>query len=169
MSSGRIAYARAGRPCATSVCTPVQGLLCDQAPPCIRPQMSHLTSVAYTSPYTIYAALLCLVPTYTRVRELLAAGVLERRDKPPALEFQEKTTVQGVPALPDGYIFTQWLRCAIAIRSYMTIHPIESLIAYVPNRSRVHCVCSPLPDSGVVDHIMPIRMYIGHIHYAYTR
>ena len=31
MSIGRIAYARAGRPCATSVCTPVQDLLRDQA------------------------------------------------------------------------------------------------------------------------------------------
>ena len=51
-----------------------------------------------------------LISIYPHTRELFAGGVLERRDKPAEENFQERTTIPGVPDLPDGYVFTEWLR-----------------------------------------------------------
>ena len=52
----------------------------------------------------------------SRARELLACGLLEPRDKKLQITFTERTTVAGIPPLPEGYKFTEWMRCAAARR-----------------------------------------------------
>ena len=50
----------------------------------------------------------------SRARELLASGVLERRDKGAAVVQSDFTDTNNVgddmPGLPDGYKFTGWMR-----------------------------------------------------------
>ena len=100
-------------------------------------------SIVYTSFYAISEPLTCRVHTHThRARELLSAGVLDPRDKPPAAEFKERATIPGVPQLPTGYVFTQWIRCAVSFLSCVTIHPFGSYTIHVyrapTTRARVH-------------------------------
>ena len=100
-------------------------------------------SIVYTSLYAISEPLTCRVHTHThRARELLSAGVLDPRDKPPAADFKERATIPGVPQLPTGYIFTQWMRCAVSFLSCVTIRPFDSYIRHVyrapTTRARVH-------------------------------
>ena len=45
-----------------------------------------------------------------RARELLACGALEQRDKKLQTTFLEREYIPGVPHLPDGYKFTEWMR-----------------------------------------------------------
>ena len=45
-----------------------------------------------------------------RARELLACGFLEARDKKPQVTFVERVTIAGMPSLPEGYKFTDWMR-----------------------------------------------------------
>ena len=51
----------------------------------------------------------CLYATI-RARELLACGLLEQRDKKLQVTFAERSTIAGVPPLPEGYKFTEWMR-----------------------------------------------------------
>ena len=41
---------------------------------------------------------------------MLACGILETRDKKLQVTFAERVAIPGVPALPDGYKFTDWMR-----------------------------------------------------------
>ena len=45
-----------------------------------------------------------------RARELLACGFREARDKKPQVTFTERITIAGMPTLPEGYKFTDWMR-----------------------------------------------------------
>ena len=54
-------------------------------------------------------------PPYAR--ELLADGVLEQRDKKLQTVFAERPHIAGLPRLPEGYIFTEWMRRAAVRRS----------------------------------------------------
>ena len=50
-------------------------------------------------------------------RELLADWVLEHRDKKLQTTFAERPYIAGIPRLPEGYIFTEWMRRAAVCRS----------------------------------------------------
>ena len=53
----------------------------------------------------------CVVYMWSpRARELLACGFLEARDKKPQVTFVERITITGMPSLPEGYKFTDWMR-----------------------------------------------------------
>ena len=41
---------------------------------------------------------------------MLAGGFLEARDKKPQATFMERVTIAGMPTLPEGYKFTDWMR-----------------------------------------------------------
>ena len=45
-----------------------------------------------------------------RARELLACGLLEQRDKKLQQTFMERATIEGIPDLPSGYKFIEWMR-----------------------------------------------------------
>ena len=45
-----------------------------------------------------------------RARELLACGFLESRDSKLQVTFAERATIEGIPQLPEGYKFTEWMR-----------------------------------------------------------
>ena len=51
----------------------------------------------------------CLYATI-RARELLACGLLEQRDKKLQVTFAERSSIEGIPNLPAGYKFTEWMR-----------------------------------------------------------
>ena len=40
----------------------------------------------------------------------MACGALEQRDKKLQTTFLEREYIPGVPHLPDGYKFTEWMR-----------------------------------------------------------
>ena len=50
-------------------------------------------------------------------RELLSDGVLEQRDKKLQPTFAERPFITGIPRLPEGFIFTEWMRRADVSRS----------------------------------------------------
>ena len=57
----------------------------------------------------------CLYATI-RAREMLACGLLEQRDKKLQQTFMEREVIEGIPELPKGYKFTEWMRRAAACR-----------------------------------------------------
>ena len=41
---------------------------------------------------------------------MLACGILETRDKKLQITFTERVSVAGLPPLPEGYKFIEWMR-----------------------------------------------------------
>ena len=68
-----------------------------------------------------------------RARELFARGVLPDRYTKPTESFNETARpleIEGVDQLPDGYVFSDWLRCACMNPLCVAIRQID---AYMPS------------------------------------
>ena len=63
----------------------------------------------------VHCVCMYMLTTSAPSRQLLAAGVLDPDDKKPQEEFQEIVHMAGMPRLPDGYTFTEWLRFASSV------------------------------------------------------
>ena len=83
------------------------------------------------------------IPTHMyRARELFARGVLPERYTKPAETFTETPRpleVDGVDKLPEGYVFSDWMRCAcmnplcLAVRQIgACVHSCMTIIHALP-------------------------------------
>ena len=135
---------RIGDPCDKGISTPVQDLPPDQA----RLQCIHTRrpSVPYQYIYVtdgvdrVYrvAALIRESPPYRvsthtyHARELFAARKVADADPGPRATLQENPAPFGLPELPAGYVFSDWLRRATPVNLCMAVHPLEShMISFI--------------------------------------
>ena len=143
----------AGNPCPTGVLAPDRAFPQD---PVIRVYSHHRRPFAYAHLYNfigwstmhtshLYNSLTLAVLitqahpcTYLHIpaRELFAAGVLDARDKRQRNEFSERNNIPGMPELPKGYMFTQWMRCADIVQSCIAVRLVT-----------VMCMCDHMVGS----------------------